>query len=156
MNMPSNAGFYELPSNSLEAKAQEMARAKARDQVQYQADARTQAQAKQAAKQADDRVKYYASEDAEIKAKKDQEIKKALTDTAVDLYNEAMNKMFATIGKTLFGPTDLFNPMHLPVSFENAKENLSKTTNIGFSDQQWRDVQKIPQNFTDRNRGSEV
>jgi len=146
MNMSSNAGFYESPSNS---KAEQMARAKALAEVQYQANVRRDRDLAQAQDMAKIRAETYASQDAEIKAKKDQEMKQALTVTAVDLYNQAMNQIFPSVDtqKKLFGPTNLFNPMNLPTSLEVAKKNLLETTKVGFTDQQWSDVQKRSQKF---------
>jgi len=144
--MSLNAGFYESPSNS---KAEQMAQAKALAEVQYQASVRRGRDLAQAQDMAKIRAKTYASQDAEIKAKKDQEMKQALTVTAVDLYNQAMNQIFTSVDtqKKLFGPTNLFNPMNLPTSLEVAKKNLLETTKVGFTDQQWSDVQKRPQKF---------
>lgn len=149
MNMPSNAGFYELPPNSWDAKAEQMARAKAQAEVQYQVNAQQARALVEAQDRAKTRAETYASENAEIKAKKDQETKQALTVIAVDLYNDAMNKMFPSVDiqKKLFGPTNIFNPMNLPISLEIAKKNLSETTKVGFTDQQWSDVQKRSQKF---------
>jgi hypothetical protein len=144
-------------SQELSSQEQELSTEEKLEKIKNEMKLRNQAQRE--AKQAQDQARLVqdqarlarvqAEENAEIKAKKDQEIKQALTVTAVDLYNKAMNKIFPSVDtqKKLFGPTNLFNPMNLPISLEVAKKNLLETTKVGFTDQQWSDVQKRPQKF---------